>query len=1196
MTYITSLLFLLLLKLCTIPYSQASTNNNNNAPLPIIKTRRRKLQSGVTIGGSVYYDINKNGKRDANEPGIPNVQVQIRTCTNGRVGNTRTNSGGEFIVELDEPGCYYARLDATAFTFTEGSDIDSTLGKTENVELKEGQAKFWYAGIVPEVGSGITSGPTPAPTVSMAPTVSTLPSMGPTPGPTSGPTTADPTLGPTAGPTTGVPSVAPSVAPSADPTTTSSPTACVVRDVVDENIMSSAPILRSSYGMIFSLSTPDVNETSYGISLGGDSDNISMDDTALEMEYIRITSISLRVLTPLLNQASSTNYQVWYRQGDYKLEDNSTQAFDTRGNFSGWTLVADGNSMGSNPPKDSEDSGNSETTIQIEETTNQPDTTSQEPLVLDSNFLSGVYPSDNNDYKAVPSTLLKDGGMDTLDSGGSRIKTYLYQIPTSIFTAVDIPKYGGKVSFYVTLEKAKLQNGAANEDEWDSIDVENEEYDYGSNNNEDMNVRIHVGEAVNSHPWTDILGFYNPRRFLGKVWYDQITAVPCDMHESAPSQSPTELALPPLPGSGTAPDFGAVGEAVETRFVVSVFLQQDIRDARKMNEEVQEVFRVTMMDFLNEEWVMGHCVWGEALEVEFQKLSLLKGVRHGRRHRHLLRGGAQRQHTFGPLFSKRRQLQTEITILQVEMFIKGLAYDDLRVCPNGAIPATPTTRGDNWDETMAQIGMDYVADNADKLVDDLKESHVYFKEIFAVSADPDLLERPVDMTTVIETTTETKDSTFPLIPIIAAICGAVVILCLLSCLCFRRRRKRQKQEQLTMEDASETPEGIIIVTDTDKGDSDLTKTKEDGDTASEEGGMEQATAGGGVAEESEWTVPVESDDPLMVAWPALRKVPQLEEVIMMRGLPRRRSEPNMATVATSPTVLKRTRSISCIREVWINLNKSWSHDNSELGGGYVDQLLEGTLYPVDDLDILDWERERHLMGEDPSSPYVPHGGSIEHNFIDESEAIRIESPRAAPVTPSVVSDEILSDAGQGEEEVIPPTPEAAPPKINPLVMQQVEMLEAKWKQLKEDYDDDVDSDDEVNLDNFDVNERIEQLMNHIEKLELDRKMRLASLKRQEEEEDELARKRMVRGGGGINYEEELNKDFVIRKKRKKRKSKKVVEEDDSDEISEESSDDEDGEDGEFDVKWMRLKVPLAAQDAGAMRSLVKKGQDLDGSD
>ena len=41
--------------------------------------------------------------------------------------------------------------------------------------------------------------------------------------------------------------------------------------------------------------------------------------------------------------------------------------------------------------------------------------------------------------------------------------------------------------------------------------------------------------------------------------------------------------------------------------------------------------------------------------------------------------------------------------------------------------------------------------------------------------------------------------------------------------------------------------------------------------------------------------------------------------------------------------------------------------------------------------------------------------------------------------------------------------------------------------------------------------------------------------RQEQEEEELAKKRMVRAGTGINYEQELNKDFVIRKKKKYKK-------------------------------------------------------------
>jgi len=309
----------------------------------------------------------------------------------------------------------------------------------------------------------------------------------------------------------------------------------------------------------------------------------------------------------------------------------------------------------------------------------------------------------------------------------------------------------------------------------------------------------------------------------------------------------------------------------------------------------------------------------------------------------------------------------------------------------------------------------------------------------------------------------------------------------------------------------------------------------------------------------------------------------------MRGLPRRRSDPNMVTVITHPKELKRTRSLSCLREVWINLNKPSSKNNPDLAGGYLDQLLDGTLYPVDDHDILYWERERYLTEKDPQAPYVPHGGSIEHNFIDEVEAIRIELPKSngGSALASVLSDDIFSDSG--EEMVIAAT--MAVPKMNPLVMQQVEMLEAKWKQLREEYNDDGEYDSgENDIEGFDVNERIEQLMGRLEKLELDRKLRLSSLKRQEEEEDELARKRMVRAGTGINYEEELSRDFVIRKKRKKIKSRK---DQDLDDLSEETSSEEEDEDGEFDVKWMRLKVPLAAQDVGAMRSLVNKGKDMD---
>ncbi len=44
--------------------------------------------------------------------------------------------------------------------------------------------------------------------------------------------------------------------------------------------------------------------------------------------------------------------------------------------------------------------------------------------------------------------------------------------------------------------------------------------------------------------------------------------------------------------------------------------------------------------------------------------------------------------------------------------------------------------------------------------------------------------------------------------------------------------------------------------------------------------------------------------------------------------------------------------------------------------------------------------------------------------------------------------------------------------------------------------------------------------------------------------------------------------------------------------SESSSDEEEPYDDEFDVKWMRLKVPLAHQDPDNMKDMVDKGNEL----
>ena len=56
-----------------------------------------------------------------------------------------------------------------------------------------------------------------------------------------------------------------------------------------------------------------------------------------------ITSLLLRGLLPLSSAASSTNYQVWHREGDYRLGEGSARPFDARGNLDGWIHFAGGN-------------------------------------------------------------------------------------------------------------------------------------------------------------------------------------------------------------------------------------------------------------------------------------------------------------------------------------------------------------------------------------------------------------------------------------------------------------------------------------------------------------------------------------------------------------------------------------------------------------------------------------------------------------------------------------------------------------------------------------------------------------------------------------------------------------------------------------------------------------------------------------
>ena len=67
------------------------------------------LASG-TIGDTVWYDENKNGKQDAGEPGIAGAQVQLTNLDTGAVATQTTNSNGLYLFSALEAGNYTAAL------------------------------------------------------------------------------------------------------------------------------------------------------------------------------------------------------------------------------------------------------------------------------------------------------------------------------------------------------------------------------------------------------------------------------------------------------------------------------------------------------------------------------------------------------------------------------------------------------------------------------------------------------------------------------------------------------------------------------------------------------------------------------------------------------------------------------------------------------------------------------------------------------------------------------------------------------------------------------------------------------------------------------------------------------------------------------------------------------------------------------
>jgi hypothetical protein len=102
-----------------------------------------------SIGDCVWNDLNRNGIKDPNEPGVPNVPVVLKDCQGNTLQSTSTNASGFYTFTPLNAGCYRVCVTPpTGFQIcaqNQGtndavdSDVDPTTGCTANINLAQGQ-------------------------------------------------------------------------------------------------------------------------------------------------------------------------------------------------------------------------------------------------------------------------------------------------------------------------------------------------------------------------------------------------------------------------------------------------------------------------------------------------------------------------------------------------------------------------------------------------------------------------------------------------------------------------------------------------------------------------------------------------------------------------------------------------------------------------------------------------------------------------------------------------------------------------------------------------------------------------------------------------------------------------------------------------------------------------------------------------
>ena len=101
--------------------------------------------TGGRISGHVWLDVNYDGVKEADEPGLRGILVDLYSCDDRWVEGTRTSSGGDYIFDELPEGEYYAVATAGAdYGLTsknvgpddsKDSDVDATTGRSDCIDL-----------------------------------------------------------------------------------------------------------------------------------------------------------------------------------------------------------------------------------------------------------------------------------------------------------------------------------------------------------------------------------------------------------------------------------------------------------------------------------------------------------------------------------------------------------------------------------------------------------------------------------------------------------------------------------------------------------------------------------------------------------------------------------------------------------------------------------------------------------------------------------------------------------------------------------------------------------------------------------------------------------------------------------------------------------------------------------------------------